>query len=131
MQLKKELPFGSSFNSNDNIRYMKTKKLWISVLAGLFLALFVGGCVDENVETVGICPLVLSTDPANLATNVPLDKAITVTFNESMNPATITPGVLSISSPADAGGRKAAVSAITGELTYDAATFTMRFLPSV
>ena len=109
---------------------MKTKKLWISALAGLFLAFFIGGCVDENVETVGVCPLVLSTDPANLATNVPLDKAITVTFNEAMNPATITPGVLSISSP-NAGGRKAGIAAISGELTYDASTYTMHFMPSV
>lgn len=110
---------------------MKTNKLWISAFAGLLLASIIGSCVDENVETVGVCPLVLSTDPVNLATNVPLDKAITVTFNESMNPATITPGVLSISSPADAGGRKAAVSALSGELTYDASTFTMRFVPGV
>ena len=110
---------------------MKTNKLWISAFAGLLMASFIGGCVDENVETVGVCPLVLSTDPVNLATNVPLDKAITVTFNESMNPATITPGALSISSPADAGGRKAGVSAISGELTYDASTFTMRFVPGV
>lgn len=109
---------------------MKTKTLWISALAGLFLAFFIGGCVDENVEKVGVCPLVLSTDPANLANNVPLDKAITVTFNESMNPATITPGVLSISAP-NAGGRKAGTSAISGELTYDASTNTMRFIPGV
>ncbi|MGC1243859.1 MAG: Ig-like domain-containing protein [Chryseosolibacter sp.] len=109
---------------------MKTKKLWISALAGLFLAFFIGGCVDENVETVGVCPLVLSTDPANLATNVPLDKAITVTFNESMNPTTITPGVLSISAP-NAGGRKAGIANISGELTYDASTYTMRFIPGV
>jgi hypothetical protein len=110
---------------------MKTKKLWISAFTALFLAVCVAGCVDENVETVGVCPLVLSTDPDNLATNVPLDKAITVTFNESMSPATITPGVLSISSPADANGRKAATSAVSGELTYDASTFTMRFVPNV
>jgi hypothetical protein len=110
---------------------MKTKTIWIYALASLFLAIFIGGCMDENVETVGVCPLVLSTDPTNLATNVPLDQTITVTFNESMNPATITPGVLSISPPADAGGRQASVAAIAGELTYDASTFTMRFVPGV
>lgn len=110
---------------------MKTKKLWTPVLAVLLLAMSIGSCVDENVETVGVCPLVLSTDPVNLSTNTPLDKAITVTFNEAMNPATITPGVLSISSPANAGGRKAAGSPITGKLTYDASTFTMRFVPAI
>lgn len=110
---------------------MKTKKLWTPALAGLCLAFLIGGCVDENVERVGVCPLVLSTNPGDLATNVPLDKAITVTFNESMDPATITPGALTISGPTNAGGRQAAPSAISGELTYDASTFTTRFVPGV
>lgn len=100
-------------------------------LAGFFMAAFAGGCVDENVERVGVCPLVLSTDPADLATNVPLDQAITVTFNESLNPATITPGVLELDATADPGGRRRSVAAISGELTYDASTFSMRFVPKV
>lgn len=34
-------------------------------------------------------PTVLSTDPANLAINVPLGKTVTATFSESMNPLTL------------------------------------------
>ena len=41
-------------------------------------------------EIIGVCPLVLSTDPANLAVNVPVDKTITITFNTDMKPSTIT-----------------------------------------
>ena len=40
--------------------------------------------------TTGTTPLVISTDPANNAINVPLSKIVTATFNKSMNPATIS-----------------------------------------
>ena len=39
--------------------------------------------------TTGLNPLVVSTDPANLAIDVPLNKVITATFNMSMNPLTL------------------------------------------
>jgi uncharacterized repeat protein (TIGR02543 family) len=41
-------------------------------------------------ETVGVCPEVISSDPANGATNVVTNKLITATFNEAMVPASIT-----------------------------------------
>jgi hypothetical protein len=40
--------------------------------------------------TTGTTPLVISTDPANNAINVPLSKIVTATFNKSMNPATLS-----------------------------------------
>jgi len=40
--------------------------------------------------TTGTTPLVISTDPANNAINVPLSKVVTATFNKAMNPATIS-----------------------------------------
>ncbi|MDZ7646850.1 MAG: Ig-like domain-containing protein [Cytophagales bacterium] len=58
-----------------------------------------------------------TTNPANLATNVPLDQVVTVTFNEPMDPATITPGALTVLSPGSPGGRSSATQ-ITGDLTY-------------
>jgi hypothetical protein len=110
---------------------MKTKQLWMTAIASLLLALLIGGCRDENVETVGLCPVVATTDPINLAVNVPLDKFITVTFNKSMNPATITPAAFSLTSPVNSGGRKAAGGDVSGDLTYDASTFSMRFTPKI
>ncbi len=68
---------------------MKKKKLLtaIAILSIVFLA----GCKkDDFVGVVGVCPLVVSTNPINGATNVPLTKVITATFNEQMNPLTIT-----------------------------------------
>jgi hypothetical protein len=106
---------------------MKTK-LWITAIAAFFMAVVISGCKDENVETVGVCPLVVSTTPANLATNVPLEQNITITFNEAMNPATITPGAFELSTTGNPGGRSKAES-VDGELTYDATTFSMTFTP--
>ena len=40
-------------------------------------------------ETTGICPEVISTDPADKAVSVVAGKNITATFNENMNPSTI------------------------------------------
>ena len=51
--------------------------------------LFTGCQKDDYEEIIGLCPVVVSTDPANLAIAVPLDKTVAVTFNTDMNPATI------------------------------------------
>jgi hypothetical protein len=45
---------------------------------------------DKFVEVAGVCPIVVSTNPPNGATGVPLDQVITATFNEKMDPASIT-----------------------------------------
>jgi hypothetical protein len=108
---------------------MKTKSLWTTGMAAFLLAAFVGGCKDENVEKVGICPLVISTNPANLATNVPLNQIVTVTFNGAMNPASITPEAFTLLSPGSPGGRTEATQ-ISGSLSYNAANYTMSFVPS-
>ena len=67
---------------------MKTKKLLAAlVLTGALIA----GCMkDEYPEIVGVCPAVESTNPADKAMGVPLSQVITVTFNEEINPATLT-----------------------------------------
>ncbi len=104
---------------------MKTKRLWITALATLFLAAFISGCKKDNlVVTPGVCPVVLSTDPANLATGVPLDKVITATFNEPMDPLTITPQSFSLQS-----GAKGLVS-LAGLLSYDGNSSTLSFKPA-
>jgi uncharacterized repeat protein (TIGR02543 family) len=68
---------------------MEPKKL-LTTFALVAVVLIAGCKKDTFVDPVGVCPLVVSTDPANLATGVLLNKVITATFNENMNPATIT-----------------------------------------
>lgn len=53
---------------------------------------FAAGCkkITEEPGVNGLCPVVVSTDPKDLAVDVALNKLITATFNTDMNPATIT-----------------------------------------
>ncbi len=65
----------------------------LKLLATLAIAsvIFITGCKkDEYKATVGVCPLVVSTIPADKAINVPLNQVVSATFNEKMNPETIT-----------------------------------------
>jgi hypothetical protein len=112
-----------------NYKFMKTRKLWMTAIATLLMAAFIGGCRDENVETVGVCPLVVSTNPANLETGVPRNQVITVTFNEAMNPATITPGAFTLLGTDGSGARVSQSAEILGTLSYDAETYTMSYTP--
>jgi hypothetical protein len=97
----------------------KGKLLLTTAFAVLSLTAFLGSCKkDDFVQIDGVCPLVLSTDPANGATSVALDKVITVTFNEIMNPATITQASFSITG----------ASPVAGVITYSGNTAT--FTPS-
>ena len=104
---------------------MKTKRLWISALATIILAAFISGCKKDNfVPVEGICPQVISTDPLDLATGVPLDKIITVTFNEPMNPRTITPESMILQSSAKG------LQDLSGSLIYDGNSAMMSFQPN-
>lgn len=92
------------------------KILLTTAFAALSLAAFLGGCKkDDFVQVDGVCPIVLSTDPANLETGVALNKIITVTFNEKMNPATITQASIII---------QAGTAAVLGTVTYSGLTAT-------
>jgi len=68
---------------------MKNYKL-LSTLAIASIVLLAGCKKDDYVETIGVCPVVILTDPAIAANSVPYNKVITATFNEKMNAATIT-----------------------------------------
>jgi Ice-binding-like/Bacterial Ig-like domain len=73
--------------------------------------------------TTGFVPAVTSTIPANGAVNVPLNQKITATFNQAMNPATITAaGTLTV---AVTGG-----AAVAGTVTYVAGANTAIFTPT-
>ena len=59
--------------------------------------------------TTGLNPLVVSTDPANLAVDVPLNKVITATFNMSMNPLTLNASTFTV---------KQGTTTVLGTITY-------------
>ena len=97
----------------------KWKILVMTTFAAFSVAAFFGGCKKDNfVQPDGLCPIVVSVDPANLETSVALNKVITITFNENMNPATITNASITITG----------ASAVAGTVTYSGKTAT--FTPS-
>jgi hypothetical protein len=68
-------------------------------------------------------PSVTSTNPANIATDVPINQLVTATFNEPMTPSTITAaGTFTLA--ATTGG-----AAVTGTVTYDAPSNSAIFTP--
>jgi uncharacterized repeat protein (TIGR02543 family) len=77
---------------NPEVRVKKTSYLIAKTFfASLFIAAIVfAGCKKDDFEgeIVGVCPVV-TTDPADKAVNVVINKVITATFNTNMDPETI------------------------------------------
>jgi len=87
----------------------------------LILVVLMSGCKENDYQgTVGVCPIVISSIPANGAVGVPLNQVVSATFNEKMNPATITSTTFTVVDPSKSAELKAAV--ITGTLTYSGMT---------
>ena len=85
----------------------------------------VGNALANNfvwMFTTGAIPTVTSTVPANGATGVPLNQAISATFSEPMNPATITAATFTVTGPG--------ATAVAGAVTYVAASNTAIFTPA-
>jgi len=97
---------------------MDPKKL-LTTLTIVSVVLIAGCKKDDFVETIGVCPIVVSTSPANAATGVFLDKIVTATFNENMNPVTITSTTYTI---------KQGTTPVTGTVSYTGTTAS--FTPS-
>ena len=72
---------------NNHSAFLKNK--WQVLLLALIL---VSGCkkITEEPGIVGVCPVVVSTDPLDKAVDIALDKTISATFNTDMNPVSIT-----------------------------------------
>ncbi len=109
---------------------MKTKKL-LTVFT-LLVAVLIAGCKkDDYQETVGVCPIVISTDPTSSATGVSLNQIIEVTFNQKMNPLTINSGAFTLVNPAASKDTALKTTAtVEGTVTYNTAKNTMYFEPS-
>lgn len=97
---------------------MKTKYTILSFATILFVALFIGCSNDDFEGVVGVCPVVLSTNPEDGAINVPLDQTITVLFNEDMDPSTFTRSSFFISG--------AGLDLIPGDVSLSGATASFR-----
>ncbi|MEJ7694819.1 ice-binding family protein [Daejeonella sp.] len=64
----------------------------------MLIVVFLAACKKDDFqgEVVGLCPVVVSTDPMDKAVDVPLNKVITVTFNTTMSASTINSSTFSL-----------------------------------
>jgi uncharacterized repeat protein (TIGR02543 family) len=90
---------------------------------GLLLAIFTTGCKKDDFkdEITGVCPVVVSTDPADKAVDVVLEKVISATFNTDMDPATINKTTFTI---------KQGTTLIPGTVAPTASAKTFTFTPN-
>ena len=89
----------------------------------LLVVLFTGCKKDDHLAVVGVCPLVVSTIPADKAVNIPLNQVVSATFNELMNTATITTSSFTLTGTTAIAGVKAA-TVVTGAITFSGTTVT-------
>ena len=99
---------------------MKKRHLLVT-FAIAFVILITSCAKDDFQETIGICPKVTSTNPANSSLEVPLNQVITVNFNEPINPSTITANSFKLSSVATSILPSVSIS---GVITYSGITAT-------
>jgi len=99
----------------------------LATLAIVSVVLMSGCKKDDYLAKVGVCPLVVSTIPANAAVGIPLNQIISATFNEVMNPETFTSESFSIQGTTVVAGVKAAI-VVTGVFTFS--DKTVIFTPS-
>jgi hypothetical protein len=96
---------------------MSIKKLLTVPLMVAFILL--AGCrKNDFTEIPGVCPIVVSTIPTTGALNVPLNQVISITFNDEMDPATITAASILLSDGAP----------VLGTISYSGLTAT--FVPT-
>jgi len=109
----------------DKMKFNRTK-IWMTTLVALlsFAAIITACKKDDYVEPVYVCPIVVSTNPADAATLVPLRQVINAKFNEEMDPATIDQSSFILTS-----GLKSS-EPITGNLTYNNSNATITFVPT-
>jgi hypothetical protein len=69
-----------------------------------------------------VAPVVIATVPANLAVGVPINQALSATFNGAMNPATISAATFTLTGPG--------TTPVTGVVAYVAAGSTATFTPA-
>src|SRR5580700_10885568 len=93
------------------MRKLRFIQIWILVILS---ALLMVGCGRERSGFVA--PQVISTNPANLATGVPVTQIVTATFNTPINPTTVNTVTFTLAGPGGA--------ALMGTVTYSGTTAT-------
>lgn len=117
--------FTQTQGSNSVRKLPRHSKMYQMIILGaLTLLTVIGACKKDDFEDeiVGLCPIVVSTDPMDKAVDVPLNKVISVTFNTGMDSTTINNQTLII---------KQGTTTITGKISPTADPKVFTFTPNV
>ncbi len=103
-------------------RYSKLGLLIFSSL--IMLATLIAGCKKDDFEgeVVGLCPVIVSTDPMDKAVDVVLNKEISITFNTEMDSSSINSTTFTI---------KQGATPVSGKYRQGADAKTFIFKPDV
>jgi hypothetical protein len=115
------LTFTPTANLAPNTTFTATIATGVQNLAGTPLAANYVWTFKTGTAVSTTAPELVSTNPANSATDVPLNQAVSATFTEAMNPLTITTGTFELT----AGG-----VTVPGTVSYDAIDFIATFTPT-
>jgi hypothetical protein len=98
----------------------------VTLILGISTAAFdLGGFTVDPSETSCVVtgpPTVTSTHPANESSGVAVNKSLSATFSEAMDPATITPFTFTVRGPG--------ATPVPGTVTFDGPSRTATFAPS-
>jgi hypothetical protein len=117
------LTFTPAANLAPNTLFTATITTGAQNLEGTALAANYVWTFTTGAAAAAIAPEVVSTIPANAATGVALNQAVSATFTEAMNPLTITTATFELTGP---GG-----TAVAGAVSYDPVNFIATFTPAV
>jgi hypothetical protein len=92
------------------------KNFFAGFLMIIFTISFLAGCGNGNDSKDNSAPTVISTDPANLSEGVGINKKITASFSEEMDPLTITAETFTLTTPG--------ITTVSGAVTYNGVTAT-------
>lgn len=111
---------------SDSVRKLPrhSKIYQMIILGSLMLLTFIGACKKDDFkgEVIGLCPVVVSTDPMDKAVDVALNKVISITFNTDMDSTTINNQTLTI---------KQGATTIAGKISPTADLKVFTFTPTV
>ncbi|WGQ10652.1 ice-binding family protein [Pedobacter gandavensis] len=111
--------------SNSVRKLPRYSKIYQMLFFGILTVLTsIGACKKDDFkdEIVGLCPVVVSTDPMDKAVDVPLNKVISITFNTDMDSTTINNQTLTI---------KQGTTAVVGKISPTANLKVFTFTPNV
>ena len=105
-----------------NTLYTATITTGVTGLTGAAMASNYVWTFTTAAAPIALAPMVLSTIPANLTTNVPLNQIVSATFSEPMNPATIDSANFTLNVTGGA--------TVAGIVAYAAVGNTLTFTPT-